>query len=257
MAESAESVYADLARRVEARGERAESACSALSNISKEYPTPRGALTMLSDVSLSLDRGDAAAIMGPSGSGKSTLLYILGALEPPIGGTVTLDGQNPVRARRARAGGVPQRVDRLRLPGSLPAAAVLGARERARRRRSSRRRRDEVRGDDQARARELLEQVGLADRIDHRPGELSGGEKQRVAIARALIRDPRLLLCDEPTGNLDRASADTVASLLLDLHTRRQTILVVVTHSAALAERFPVRYEMDAGTLSRCRDQER
>jgi lipoprotein-releasing system ATP-binding protein len=102
---------------------------------------------------------------------------------------------------------------------------------------------------DDARARELLDQVGLADRLDHRPGELSGGEKQRAAIARALIREPLLVLCDEPTGNLDRASADNVAALLLDLHQRRQTILVVVTHSPALADRFAVRYEMSEGKL--------
>ena len=102
---------------------------------------------------------------------------------------------------------------------------------------------------DEARARELLMQVGLGDRLDHRPGELSGGEKQRAAIARALIRQPLLVLCDEPTGNLDRAAADNVAALLLELHERRKTILVVVTHSAALAERFPIRYEMAEGTL--------
>jgi lipoprotein-releasing system ATP-binding protein len=102
---------------------------------------------------------------------------------------------------------------------------------------------------DESRARELLTQVGLADRLEHRPGELSGGEKQRAAIARALVREPLLVLCDEPTGNLDRASADNVASLLLELHRRRQTILIVVTHSAALADRFPLRYEMSEGKL--------
>ena len=95
----------------------------------------------------------------------------------------------------------------------------------------------------------MLTQVGLGDRLDHRPAELSGGEKQRAALARALIRNPALLLCDEPTGNLDRAAADTVADLLLKLHAERNTILVVVTHSAALAARFPVRYEMNGGTL--------
>src|SRR4029078_12183479 len=103
--------------------------------------------------------------------------------------------------------------------------------------------------DDERRARELLAQVGLADRLDQRPGELSGGEKQRAAVARALILNPSLLLCDEPTGNLDRSSADAVAALLLDLQAARNTILITVTHSAALAERFATRYEMDAGKL--------
>src|SRR6185503_3094085 len=90
-------------------------------------------------------------------------------------------------------------------------------------------------GEHTARARRLVEQVGLGPRIDHRPAELSGGERQRVAIARALVRGPRLLLCDEPTGNLDRVSADNVASVLLDLHALKKTILIVVTHSAQLA----------------------
>ncbi|MGH9315134.1 MAG: ATP-binding cassette domain-containing protein, partial [Vicinamibacterales bacterium] len=90
----------------------------------------------------------------------------------------------------------------------------------------------------------LLDRVGLSERLDHRPAELSGGERQRAAIARALIRQPRLLLCDEPTGNLDRQSADAVAALLLDLHARERTILVVVTHNAALADRFSKRYTL-------------
>jgi lipoprotein-releasing system ATP-binding protein len=97
----------------------------------------------------------------------------------------------------------------------------------------------------------LIEQVGLADRADHRPEALSGGERQRAAIARALIRQPRLLLCDEPTGNLDRTSADTVASMLLDLHRRQQTMLIIVTHSAHLAERCAVRYEVASRGLRR------
>jgi lipoprotein-releasing system ATP-binding protein len=99
------------------------------------------------------------------------------------------------------------------------------------------------------RARALLQQVGLSNRLDHRPAELSGGEKQRVALARALIRKPLLLLCDEPTGNLDQASAEVVASLLLELHQRQETILVVVTHSAELAARFPIRYELRHANL--------
>jgi len=98
--------------------------------------------------------------------------------------------------------------------------------------------------DDVSRARALVEQVGLGDRIDHRPATLSGGERQRAAIARALIRRPRLLLCDEPTGNLDRASADNVASILLDLHQKQDTILVIVTHSPHLAATCPIRFEL-------------
>jgi lipoprotein-releasing system ATP-binding protein len=187
--------------------------------------------------------------MGPSGSGKSTLLYILGALEAPTSGTVVLDGQNPYTLgekeqaafRNRRVGFVFQ--DHSLLPqcsvleNILTPTLVAPASERD--------------STVEARARELVQQVGLTDRIDHRPGELSGGEKQRAAIARALIRDPLLLLCDEPTGNLDRAAADTVASLLLDQHARRKTILVVVTHSVALADRFPVTFEMNDGTLQK------
>ena len=101
------------------------------------------------------------------------------------------------------------------------------------------------------RGRELLDQVGLIARLDHRPAELSGGEKQRVALARALVMKPRLLLCDEPTGNLDHNSAEAVASLLLELHRQQETILVVVTHNAELAARFPQRFEVSNQQLMR------
>jgi lipoprotein-releasing system ATP-binding protein len=216
-------------------------------NVVRSYPTPRGELRVLNGVSLTMNRGEAAAIMGPSGSGKSTLLYILGALDPPTSGSVTLDGQDPFAlGERPQAAFRNQRIGFVFQDHSLlPQCSVLenvlaptlvgtnGGRDLT------------------ARARELLAQVGLSDRLDHRPAELSGGEKQRAAIARALIGEPMLLLCDEPTGNLDRTSADSVAALLLELHQRLNTILVVVTHSAPLAERFAVRYEMDAGTLHR------
>jgi lipoprotein-releasing system ATP-binding protein len=105
--------------------------------------------------------------------------------------------------------------------------------------------------EDVRRARQLVEQVGLADRIDHRPAELSGGERQRVAIARALVRAPRLLLCDEPTGNLDHAAAENVASVLLDAHRLQKTILIVVTHSASLAEKLPARFDLIDTRLKR------
>jgi lipoprotein-releasing system ATP-binding protein len=214
-----------------------------VANLSKEYPTPRGALAVLSDVSFSLAPGDAAAIMGPSGSGKSSLLYVLGTLEPPTSGTVTLDGRDPFQLpaaqlaafRNESVGFVFQ--DHCLLPQCTVLENVLIPTLVA-----SGRNGDSVRDTD--RARRLVEQVGLGARIDHRPGGLSGGERQRVAIARALVREPHLVLCDEPTGNLDRVSAEQVASLLLDLHHQRQGILIVVTHSAQLAANFPIRFEL-------------
>jgi lipoprotein-releasing system ATP-binding protein len=208
-------------------------------NISKEYPSPNGTLRILSDVSLSLSRGEAVSIMGPSGSGKSTLLYILGALEPPSSGVVTLDGRNPfeLSARQLAAfrnkeiGFIFQ--DHCLLPQCSVIENVLTPTLVS-----------ENHGDTANRARELIEQVGLRERIDHRPAELSGGEKQRVALARALIMKPQLVLCDEPTGNLDQKSAAAVASLFLELHERQQTILIVVTHNPELAARFPRRLEL-------------
>jgi len=207
--------------------------------ISKHYPTPRGPLEVLSNISLSLERGDAVAIMGPSGSGKSTLLYILGALDAPTSGTVTLDGHNPFQLaekqlaafRNKQVGFVFQ--DHCLLPQCSVLENVLVPTLVA-----------ESRNGATDRARTLLEQVGLKDRMDHRPAELSGGEQQRVALARALIREPLMLLCDEPTGNLDRAAADTVASMLLDLHRSQKTILVLVTHNPELAAKFPSRLEL-------------
>jgi lipoprotein-releasing system ATP-binding protein len=218
-----------------------------VTHVTKEHATAAGPLRVLSDVSFSLAPGDAAAIMGPSGSGKSTLLYMLGALDAPTSGTITLAGRNPFQLdptalasfRNDQIGFVFQ--DHCLLPQCSVLENVLiptlvGS--------SS--------GDATGRARTLIEQVGLLPRIDHRPAALSGGERQRAAIARALVRQPTLLLCDEPTGNLDRASADTVADLLFDLHGKQQTIMVIVTHSAPLAARCPVQFELlDRGLVRR------
>jgi lipoprotein-releasing system ATP-binding protein len=210
-----------------------------VSHLSKHYPTPRGPLTVLSDVSFSLASGDAAAVMGPSGSGKSSLLYILGALEPPSSGTVTIDGCDPFTLDAAKAAAFRNRAigfvfqDHCLLPQLTVLENVLiptlvGPGD----------------SDSRARATQLIDRVGLRDRIEHRPGELSGGERQRVAIARALVRNPQLVLCDEPTGNLDRAAADGVATVLLDLATREKATLIVVTHSSSLAEKCPLRFEI-------------
>ena len=213
-------------------------------DITKEYATPAGPLRILDGVSLSLAPGEAAAIMGPSGSGKSTLLYILGALDPPSAGEVTLGGENPyalngtalARFRNGRIGFVFQ--DHALLPQlsvleNVLVPTLVGERDAGA----------------PDRARDLLTRVGLGERLDHRPAQLSGGEKQRVAIARALIRQPQLLLCDEPTGNLDAESSAAVASLLFELHDAQRTILVAVTHSEELASRFPLRFRLQQRTL--------
>ena len=208
-------------------------------NLSKEYSTPAGPLRIVSDVSLTLPPGSAVSIMGPSGSGKSTLLYMLGALETPSSGTVTLKGQNPflLNARELAAfrnqqiGFVFQ--DHCLLPQCSVLENVLTPTMVA----------AASNGEPTQRATELLKQVGLAERLNHRPAQLSGGEKQRVALARALIMKPHLMLCDEPTGNLDQKSAGIVADLLLETQ-NSETILIVVTHSKELAARFPQRFEL-------------
>lgn len=214
-------------------------------NLSKSYPSPAGELSVLRDVSLLLTPGDSACVMGPSGSGKSTLLYILGGLEPPTSGTVRLDGNNPydlkadalAAFRNREIGFVLQ--DHCLLPQCTVLENVLvptlvGQADK----------------DAPERARMLLTQVGLGERLDHVPSALSGGEKQRAAIARALIRQPRLVLCDEPTGNLDAETAHVVADLILRLHSQQQTMLLVVTHSVALGARFDRRWSMSRGVLS-------
>ena len=216
-----------------------------VSQLTKTYPTARGPLPILTDVSFSLSRGDAASIMGPSGSGKSTLLYILGALEPPTSGKVTLDGADPFALdereqaafRNSQVGFVFQ--DHLLLPQCTVLENVLvptlvGRPDPAVTRR----------------AVSLLEQVGLEDRLEHRPAELSGGERQRAALARALVQEPPLVVCDEPTGNLDRQSADVITSLLFTLHERQNNVLLIVTHNPELGNRCPIRYRLDNRKLA-------
>jgi lipoprotein-releasing system ATP-binding protein len=216
-------------------------------DVRKDYPTRSGALAVLAGVSLTLDRGDALAVIGPSGSGKSTLLHILGSLDTPTAGIVELDGVNPFALgdkelaafRNLKVGFVFQ--DHHLLPqcsvleNVLIPTLVTPHADRSKL---------------ETYAKELLDRVGLGQRLDHRPAELSGGERQRAAVARALIHKPALLLADEPTGNLDRKNATAIGELLLELHKQENTILIVVTHSPDLAKLLPKRMEMNDGRLA-------
>jgi lipoprotein-releasing system ATP-binding protein len=213
-------------------------------NLCKSYPTRSGDLVVLRDVNLTLRSDEAVAILGPSGSGKSTLLYLLGTLERPTSGSYQLGNQEPFKLadaelahfRNCSIGFVFQ--DHHLLPQCSVLENVLiptlaGGRESL-----------------EDRARELLERVGLSQRLDHRPAELSGGERQRVAVARALIHRPMLLLADEPTGNLDRKTAQTIGQLLIEMHQLEKTMLIVVTHSPDLARTLPRQMEMVDGALA-------
>ena len=214
-------------------------------NVAMEYPTRGEPLVVLRDVSLELHAGQNTAILGPSGSGKSTLLSIIGALETPTSGRVELDGQDPSQLaepalaafRNRRIGFVFQ--DHHLLPQCSVLENVLVPTIAA----------GATPPETVARARELLDRVGLSDRLEHRPAELSGGERQRVALARALINRPLLLLADEPTGNLDRTTADRVGQLLVELQQQEQTMLIVVTHSQRLATRMQRQLELDEGMV--------
>lgn len=212
-----------------------------LREAAKTYPGPP-AVTVLQPTSLALMPGEQVAVVGPSGSGKSTLLCILGTLDEPSGGTVLVDGK-PVTGMRERERSA-LRAERIGFVFQqfhlLPALTALenvatgllysGVRHAQRRRRAA----------------NALEAVGLAHRLDHRPGELSGGEQQRVAIARALVREPGVLFADEPTGALDSATGEAIIRLLAGIADRGTTI-VVVTHDEHIASRFARRIRLRDG----------
>lgn len=205
-----------------------------VAGLSKTYPTPSGGLQVLDDVSFAVADGGRLAVMGPSGSGKSTLLSILGTLEEPSAGSVRVDGADPfaggpeerARFRNRSVGFVFQEhhllagctaLDNVLLPAlatGRPTTAIVD------------------------RACALLDRVGLDRRHGHLPGQLSGGERQRVAVARALVLRPRVVLADEPTGQLDSRGAATVTDLLVELAAEVGGMLVVVTHADAVAERL-------------------
>lgn len=215
-------------------------------NLTKSFPTAAQPLIVLRDLSLTLSTGDSIAIVGPSGSGKSTLLQILGTLDHPDSGTVMIDDAEPfslpeaelARFRNQKIGFIFQ--DHHLLPQLTVVENVLVPTLATGR----------PNANDLNRAKDLIEAVGLADRLGHLPSELSGGERERVAIARALLMQPSLILADEPTGNLDRRTADAVTELLLALQQSSGAILITVTHSDSLAAAMQQRKELVDGKLA-------
>jgi ABC-type lipoprotein export system ATPase subunit len=221
-----------------------------LEDVAKSYDSVLGGppVRVLEGVTLAIQQGDSAAICGPSGSGKSTLLNIMGTLDRPSRGRVLLRDQDLAQldelqlaeVRNRRIGFVFQAhyllpqctvLENVLVPtlASPPSAQRQSAPERARR---------------------LLERVGLGARMDHRPGQLSGGERQRTAVVRALINQPELLLADEPTGALDRAAAEDLARLLIELNREEQVTLILVTHAPDLAARMKRVFQLQDGRLS-------
>jgi lipoprotein-releasing system ATP-binding protein len=222
----------------------------AVDRLAKSFPTRGEPLEVLRDVSLSLDAGQNAAIVGPSGSGKSTLLHIIGTLDEPTSGQVRLLGADPFALdepalaafRNRHIGFVFQEhylLPQLTVLENVLIPALANGTPNS---------------STQQRAKELLQRVGLSERLGHRPAELSGGERQRVAVARALLNQPALILADEPTGSLDRSNALAVGKLLLELQESEKAMLIVVTHSAEIAGLFERRFTIDQGRLQVSQD---
>jgi len=211
----------------------------------KSYWLGEKEIHVLRGASFSLRAGEMASLVGPSGVGKSTFLHVVGTLDPPTAGNVLFDGQDAfemgeeplARFRNRNVGFVFQFHYLLPEFTALQNAAMPGLISRL------------PRAEAEQVAREVLELVGLGHRLDHRPGELSGGEQQRVALARALVLKPRLLLADEPTGNLDEATGEGIHQLLLDLNRRLGIAAIVVTHNPRLAERMPRRLRLHEGLV--------
>jgi lipoprotein-releasing system ATP-binding protein len=216
-----------------------------VNSLCKEYPTPAEPLVVLRDVSLELEPSQTVAIVGPSGSGKSTLLNILGTLDHPTSGQVRIGQIDPfsfsasklARFRAEYVGFIFQ--DHHLLPQCTALENVLLSRLAV----------GKVREADLQRARDLMSRIGLTNRQTHFPSELSGGERQRVAVARAMMNRPTLLLCDEPTGNLDVKISQTIGELLKQVASEESAMLIVVTHSVGLAGMFDRQLRMEDGRL--------
>src|SRR6266545_168265 len=221
-----------------------------LTDVSRRYESPAGAeaVSVLRDITLEIERGESVAIVGPSGSGKSTLLNIIGTLDRPSTGQVLLDGQDLSRLDDIQLAAVRNREIGFIFQAHhlLPQCTVMEnvlvptlANRDAR-----------LRDGAAERAERLLERVGLGARRTHRPGQLSGGERQRVAVVRALINQPKLLLADEPTGALDRAAAQNLADLLVQLNGDEGVTLILVTHALDLAKRMGRLLELRDGQVA-------
>ncbi|MFC2022157.1 ABC transporter ATP-binding protein [Chloroflexota bacterium] len=200
-----------------------------LRDITKVYPMGKRELTVLRGITLNIEKGEMVAIMGPSGSGKSTILNLLGCLDTPTSGSYSLEGREVSRlssgelalVRSQKIGFIFQTFNLLPRLSAL-ANVELGMRYAG--------------GVDRRQAIEALDKVGLSDRASHRPTELSGGEMQRVAIARAIVKNPPLILADEPTGNLDSRSGEEIISILTSLHAEQGITLLMITHDANIAQ---------------------
>ncbi|MFC1538502.1 ABC transporter ATP-binding protein [Candidatus Latescibacterota bacterium] len=221
-----------------------------LKQIRKEYDTPSGGahVTVLNDISFQIEQGDTIAVVGPSGSGKSTLLNIIGTLDRPTSGSVIFEGKSLAEMsetesaafRNTQIGFIFQ------LHHLLPQCTVLEnvlvpaiPRNKT------------IPDRYITRAETLLKKVGLENHMDYFPAQLSGGERQRVAVVRALINSPKLVLADEPTGSLDRKSADTLGRILIDLNKEESMTLLVVTHSSDLANKMNIVYTLENGKLGK------
>ena len=218
----------------------------ALTDVTKTFRTARGPVTALDRVSLTIDRGQMVAIQGPTGGGKSTLLQLLGALERPTSGGIVLDGHELAKGSDAKLASVrastigfvfqsfnliPTLTAQQNVETALVPLGVSGSERRDR-------------------ARQALADVGLDERLDHMPSELSGGQQQRVAIARALVKQPTVLLADEPTGNLDEQTRDDIMLMLERLWVDRGLTLIIVTHDSAVAARAERRLRLKQGRVT-------
>ncbi len=214
-------------------------------NLTKIYKTPTSELVVFDSLNLTVNAGNLVAVIGPSGAGKSTLLHLLGGLDTPSRGAVIFRDENIF-------GWTPEKLAQFRnrhvgfvfqFHHLLPEFTALENTMMPRMIRGG------VRAQTEKAAKEILDRVGLTHRLDHKVGELSGGEQQRVAIARALVGEPDLLLADEPTGNLDHKTGDAIFRMLRELHSERGLTSVIVTHNERIAVQSDEVWEMDAGVF--------